>query len=661
MGGSPHLSRGMVRLPMRLISLAVVCVVACVAAACSTPAGSAATNTTGGGTDATVGQDGTADADGTAADGAPTTDTAAGETAGGPETAVVDLIGGDTPGPDAVSDGTDPGDTAPTEVKPDTTPPADVKPDVPPADVEPPPPPKCKGDSDCGKGFSECIGVQCDLASGKCLNKVAADGAACKLAGVCGGTGKCAKGACEITSACSLGACSPNPLKCGDKVVLDPTKLGASQLGAYPCLSGPMAGGEAVFALSAEGTATAQAATVELAAAGTEAALLILGPLVDGKCAPKSCIAAGNKIAVGLPVGVTQIIAVDTMVDAKAAITLTVTCGPKAACGDGQCNGTEACSSCPKDCGACPTCGDGQCDKAKENCGGCPADCGACPPVPTECQSQSKPGCAGCACEACVCAKDDFCCKTAWDSICVGECTKDCGGPTCPTTATPTWCGDGKCNTGENATTCMQDCPPSTVCGDGECTKDKEKCQTCPLDCGACAGGPATFCGNAKCDGLEHCGLCPADCGICKTDCSTPTTTTSSKPGCGGCACEAAVCAMDPFCCKTAWDNACVDECSSVDPACPQENCGDGVCSSGEDCESCSKDCGACVCGDGKCASSENGTTCPGDCPPGCKGKCGSSSKDAAGKTCWCDDFCEQQTPPDCCDDKKTFCPAKGG
>src|SRR5262245_50492870 len=46
-------------------------------------------------------------------------------------------------------------------------------------------------------------------------------------------------------------------------------------------------------------------------------------------------------------------------------------------CGNGRCDGSESCSSCPADCGACSTCGDGVCD-ASESCGTCEHDCGTC-------------------------------------------------------------------------------------------------------------------------------------------------------------------------------------------------------------------------------------------------------------------------------------------
>ena len=53
-------------------------------------------------------------------------------------------------------------------------------------------------------------------------------------------------------------------------------------------------------------------------------------------------------------------------------------CGACTSCGDGTCNGSEDCSTCPGDCGACTSCGDGMCNGG-EDCSTCPGDCGACP------------------------------------------------------------------------------------------------------------------------------------------------------------------------------------------------------------------------------------------------------------------------------------------
>jgi hypothetical protein len=51
--------------------------------------------------------------------------------------------------------------------------------------------------------------------------------------------------------------------------------------------------------------------------------------------------------------------------------------GPTTSCGDGVCNGSESCSSCPADCGACHFCGDGVCD-GNESCATCQQDCQPC-------------------------------------------------------------------------------------------------------------------------------------------------------------------------------------------------------------------------------------------------------------------------------------------
>jgi beta propeller repeat protein len=127
---------------------------------------------------------------------------------------------------------------------------------------------------------------------------------------------------------------------------------------------------------------------------------------------------------------------------------------PQPVCGDGTCNGTESCSSCPADCGVCPpACGDGTCN-GTETCSSCPQDCGACPPV----------------------------------------------------------CGDGTCNGAETCSSCSADCGECPVCGDGLCN-GTEDCTTCLEDCGVCP----PVCGDGSCNGTETCVTCQEDCGICPT------------------------------------------------------------------------------------------------------------------------------------------------
>ncbi len=612
------------------------------AAACSNSTGATTTTDTAASADAAVSSDSAGGAD---SGGGTHTDTVGGETA------AVDIVTADTGGVDTATAevttadstaGDTAGDATTGEVKADTT-----------ADAKPPEPTKCTADSECPKGFGDCIQGQCDVASGKCLLKIATDGTECKTGGICGGSGKCAQGACEAKGACSPAACSPKPLKCGDKLDLDLSKLGASTFSVWPCSGLATGGGEVIYALSNDTTAVA---VVELAEAVTgSATLLLLAGAQNGQCNPTTCSKSGVKLTVGLPIGVTQIVALDSKAAATGSVTVTVTCTPPTQCGDGACTTGETCSGCPKDCGVCKECGDAKCDAATENCGSCPADCGACPPPAPGCSESETPGCSGCSCEKCVCDADDFCCKSAWDGLCVKKCAStECGGK-CP--AAVAWCGDGKCAAPEVNATCPQDCPKANVCGDGACT-GTENCTTCAGDCGPCAGGgaPVSGCGNGKCDATEHCGVCPKDCGMCSADCAP--TAAKQTPGCPGCACEAKVCAADPFCCKTAWDNLCVAACQEASGAkCPKQICGDTVCSGTEACETCAKDCGACVCGDGKCQASEKPETCPADCKYGsCKDSdCKGQSTTPNAMACYCDDKCEGFG--DCCPDKKQFCP----
>ncbi len=83
--------------------------------------------------------------------------------------------------------------------------------------------------------------------------------------------------------------------------------------------------------------------------------------------------------------------------------------GSPPACGDGQCDAAEDCTTCPMDCGACgPMCGDGQCDGG-ETCQTCPGDCGACATC-GDGTCQATETCASCYqdCGSCACVADAF-------------------------------------------------------------------------------------------------------------------------------------------------------------------------------------------------------------------------------------------------------------
>ena len=82
-------------------------------------------------------------------------------------------------------------------------------------------------------------------------------------------------------------------------------------------------------------------------------------------------------------------------------------------------------------------------------------------------------------------------------------------------------------------------------------------------------------------------------------------------PGCDTWGIEDCVCAQDPFCCETEWDNFCVEEveeygCGSCDSG---PSCGDGWCEGGETCGNCPADCGNCG-GSGDCCEQQDGPGC---------------------------------------------------
>ena len=232
---------------------------------------------------------------------------------------------------------------------------------------------------------------------------------------------------------------------------------------------------------------------------------------------------------------------------------------------------------------------------------------GQCTDMPDSCKAKDTPGCPGCACEACVCALDAYCCDTAWDGICVGECENDCEGPACGGFCFPN-CEGKVCGNDGCGGTCGA-CPDGFMCG-----PDGVMCWPCSCEGKSCG---EDGCGNS-------CGEC-ADGGACdKGICVPPECAALEGPGCGGCPCEACVCEIDAFCCDTMWDSICAGECA--------DDCG-GDCPCVPDCEfmecgddGCEGSCGECPVGQvcdlgGMCCDPQ----CEGlDCgPDGCGGECG--------------------------------------
>jgi hypothetical protein len=173
-------------------------------------------------------------------------------------------------------------------------------------------------------------------------------------------------------------------------------------------------------------------------------------------------------------------------------------------CGNGACDGGEACATCPTDCGACPICGDGDCN-GSDNCASCPGDCGVCPPECGDGECNGEESCSSCTADCGICPPE------CGDGECNGEescvsCEADCG-------ICLLECGDGKCSDAETCSTCEVDCG-ACPCGDGVCADD-EDCDNCPGDCWPCD----PQCGDGFCDLTESCILCAVDCGQCEVKC----------------------------------------------------------------------------------------------------------------------------------------------
>ena len=195
------------------------------------------------------------------------------------------------------------------------------------------------------------------------------------------------------------------------------------------------------------------------------------------------------------------------------------------------------------------------CDACGNPCGGCAlgfgcTDAGKCVEVGDECipKDEQDGGCPGCDCEACVCALDNWCCDVAWDIYCVELCETQCGGPACSDTCLSMDCFffDRECGPDGCCGSCGS-------CGSGSFCKEPEgKCQVCTCD--------AKECGDDGCG--KTCGSCTGSLLCHENACVDPGCVPTEVPGCGGCACEDCVCAIDGFCCSNLWDSICVQMCS---------------------------------------------------------------------------------------------------
>ncbi len=227
-------------------------------------------------------------------------------------------------------------------------------------------------------------------------------------------------------------------------------------------------------------------------------------------------------------------------------------------------------------------------------------------------------------------------------------------------------CGNGKCQAGENLTSCPEDCKPAgPTCGDGKC-EAPESNAICASDCKA--AGPV--CGDTKCESPETTATCPQDCkaagGVCgdgqcqsgETNCAFDCDAgTKAFVACtvSKCSSQYASCNTDAKCAQAivcylncGKDDACISGCmtaaggaalskgqallgcaNELCSAPPTTVCGNSVCEAGETTASCPSDCKTTgpKCGNETCEAGESFANCPADCPCTSDSQCGSGKK----------------------------------
>jgi len=257
-----------------------------------------------------------------------------------------------------------------------------------------------------------------------------------------------------------------------------------------------------------------------------------------------------------------------------------------------------------------------------ENWGDCPLTCGDAA-AGSCCESNGTPFCDDEACCEAVCAQDPFCCDVTWDGACASQandlcegclsCGNDSAGSCCDANGTP-FCDDEACC----EAVCAQDPFCCDVSWDGACANQANAiCEGC-LSCGnetagsCCDANGTPFCDDAACceavcaqdpfccdvtwDGAcasQANAICEG-CLSCGNETAGSCCDANGTPYCDDAACCEAVCAVDPFCCDVAWDNACVSQVASV---CGQADCIGAACDHSPCVEGAALDagCDACV------------------------------------------------------------------
>ena len=343
------------------------------------------------------------------------------------------------------------------------------------------------------------------------------------------------------------------------------------------------------------------------------------------------------------------------------------------------------------------------------------------------CQTSTLPGSNDPDITQCVCELDPFCCEGPWDSLCVAYAASPACGVECDCT---NWdATDLACGTDDDCLICDDDNPCNGVwqCVGGQCTAsaptvceplEESVCVinacnpltgACELSSDSTACDDGNFCSVDACDlDTDTCTFSPIEnCGD-NHPCAPASTPTSMDPVVTDC-----VCAIDSFCCETAWDSTCVEKaqtqcdqtctCETAEPTallCTADSdcafcddnsdlcdgtwrCLEGLCSSVPTvvCDNsndlgcvisvCLPALGACtlqaqagMCADGEVCTSDSCAQDTGTCSNlpipncnaaeySCNGACPDPTYDLS-KPCQCDPTCWEFG--DCCEDLCTYC-----
>ena len=173
------------------------------------------------------------------------------------------------------------------------------------------------------------------------------------------------------------------------------------------------------------------------------------------------------------------------------------------------------------------------------------------------CAGHAGPGCDDGACAAAVCELQPWCCDVQWEQFCADVAANEC--EVCGAFG----CGDGFIEVGES-------CDGANL--------DGQTCVSQGFDIGVLA--------------------CAADCSFDTSGCQSyggDCCAAHGGPGCDNVACTAQVCATNPACCSSGWDQSCADTADAICNACDPGVCGNGSIEQGEVCDGADLDAESCV------------------------------------------------------------------